>query len=347
MQTATRESQKVLEIPTAGVKDALALPDTPSVEWLSRTITEGQIQTLINTVAPKATLDELAVFFWTCKRRGLDPFLRQVHFVKRRRWNRELNEGKGGYELYAVHQTGIDGFRVIANRAKGPEGKPLLAGIKRGPLKDEKGNLIGAWAEVYRHDWKEPARLELDFDEYVQLDEKGNPTGLWKTKPQTMIEKCTEGATLRMALPEDLGDLYLHEELDNAEHIRPLNRTEQEPLNSSAVAKEDAVDAEITASSQESADPWVGEELPPDPVAELRQQLLAKIEEIRLKFPKPPEDAKWKKVCKVKCQSEDLQNMDPAVLSDFVSFLEKLQKGDKAAVGEARKILGNSQETKK
>src|SRR3990167_7350817 len=205
---------------------ALALPDAPSVGWLERTLNADQIRTLCATVAPDATPDELAAFFWSAKRRGLDPFLRQIHFVKRRRYKGRDDNGKPIYEAYAGHQTGIDGYRVIANRAKGPDGRLLLAGIKRGPIRDDKGDLIGAWAEVYRHDWKEPARAEVLLSEYVQTDDKGAPMGLWRTKPQTLTEKCAEAAAQRMAFPEDLGDLYINEEMDNAEHIRAMNRDE-------------------------------------------------------------------------------------------------------------------------
>ena len=231
--------RSLFERPHAG---ALALPESPSVEWLEHTLNESQIRTLLATVAPKATPDELAVFFWTSRRRGLDPFLKQVHFVKRRR-RVQNDRGDWGYEEYAVHQTGIDGLRVIANRAKGDDGKRLLAGIKRGPVKDETGKLIGAWAEVYRHDWTQPARVEIDFNEYVQTNAKGDPTGLWVTKPQTMAEKCAEAAALRMALPEDLGDLYIDEEMDSAEHVPAKNRPEEPPVTTATAGREGAFTA--------------------------------------------------------------------------------------------------------
>ena len=64
--------------------------------------TEGQIATIKETVASGATDNELKLFLYQCSRTGLDPLSKQIHFIKR-----------GGK---ATIQTGIDGFRAIAER---------------------------------------------------------------------------------------------------------------------------------------------------------------------------------------------------------------------------------------
>jgi phage recombination protein Bet len=141
-------------------------------------ITPAQIDLIKKTVAVGATDDELKLYLYQAQKRGLDPLTRQIHLIKRKRWN----EDKKAYDYVATIQTGIDGFRLIADRS----GK--LAGIKRGVILNDKGELTRAWAEIYRKDWNEPAREEVSFKEYCQKDKEGNPISLWKTMPETMLK---------------------------------------------------------------------------------------------------------------------------------------------------------------
>ena len=162
-----------------------------------------RIDLVKKTVAIGATDVELELFLYQAKRLGLDPLSRQIHFVKRKRWSSDLN----AFEEVGTVQVGIDGFRVLAERT----GK--LAGIKRGVLKDDKGQLLGGWAEVYRTDWTHPAREEVSFTEYCQTTKDGKPMGLWGRMPETMIKKVAEAAALRMAFPADLSGIYADEEM--------------------------------------------------------------------------------------------------------------------------------------
>jgi hypothetical protein len=65
---------------------------------------QEQIDLIKKTVAKDATNDELKLFLIVAARSGLDPFSRQIHFVKRK--------GQGAF------QTGIDVYRAIAERTK-------------------------------------------------------------------------------------------------------------------------------------------------------------------------------------------------------------------------------------
>ncbi len=163
-----------------------------STDLVATDFTQSQMALITSTVAKGASPDELKLFLYRAKNMGLDPLKPgQIHFVK-------YGNGPGSIVV------GIEGFRSIAHRT----GK--LAGIKRGPIKDDSGQLIGAWAEVYRVDWQHPAREEVPLSEY----NAGTP--VWRKMPETMIKKVAECAALRMAFPNDLGGVYAPEEMDQA-----------------------------------------------------------------------------------------------------------------------------------
>lgn len=154
--------------------------------------TPEQLKLITSVVAKNATPDELQLFLQRCKLMGLNPLKPgQIHFVK-------YGTGPGSIVI------GIEGFRSIAART----GK--LSGIKRGAIRDEKGTLTGAWAEVFRSDWTNPAREEVPLIEYL------GQSPIWKKMPETMIKKVAECAALRMAFPDDLGGIYGQEEMDQA-----------------------------------------------------------------------------------------------------------------------------------
>ncbi len=155
--------------------------------------TPEQTKLIMDTLCKSATPDEAKLFFYRAKTMGLDPLKPgQIHFVK-------YNSNSPGTIV-----VGIEGFRSIAARS----GKHV--GTKRGIIRNEQGTAIGGWAEVFRSDWKESARLEVSLAEY----NKG--FGPWKTMPESMIQKVAEAGALRMAFADDLGGIYSHDEMDQA-----------------------------------------------------------------------------------------------------------------------------------
>lgn len=153
---------------------------------------QSQIDLIKSTVARAASDDELRLFLYRANNLGLDPLKPgQIYFVK-----------YGGNPGTII--VGIDGFRALAART----GK--VKGIKRGALRDANGTCIGAWCEVYREGWVEPAREEVLLSEY------NTGKSLWAKMPETMIKKVAEVAALRMAFPDELGGVYTSEEMEKS-----------------------------------------------------------------------------------------------------------------------------------
>lgn len=149
--------------------------------------------------------DELAVFFHLAMRTGLDPFARQVYLIPR--W-----DGRKGQYRY-VSQTSIDGLRLIADRTGRYAGSdaPQFG-------HDEQGR---PWATVTVWKLVQGGRYGFSgvayWDEFVQLNKKAEPQGLWAKMPRTMLAKCAEAQALRKAFPAEMSGLYTHEEMSQAD----------------------------------------------------------------------------------------------------------------------------------
>jgi phage recombination protein Bet len=216
-----------------------------------------QIDLIKQSVAKGASDLELKLFLYQCKRTGLDPLSRQIHFIKR--WNSFLNKEEGAI------QTGIDGYRVIADRTgeyAGSDDAIFVSGEQIYPISATVTvwKLIGAqryaftatawWAEYYPGD-----------------DKKGF---FWRKMPHGQLAKCAEGLALRKAFPQQLSGVYTNEEMQQADGMYPGTKEDQQEVAKQKIAELEARKAQGKEPIGKSAQQFI-EEHPPAPGFELKE----------------------------------------------------------------------------
>lgn len=179
-------------------KYALSMMTTNQVDLIKRTICKG------------ATDDELELFLHVCNKLGLDPFVRQIYAVKRK-----AKKPDGNWGEIMVLQTGIDGYRLLAERT----GK-YMPGKETVYAYDSQGRLMSATAYVKKFgpdkQWHDISATAY-WNEYVQTDKENNPLQFWLKMPHGQLGKCAESLAIRKAFPSDLSGIYTKEEMDQAD----------------------------------------------------------------------------------------------------------------------------------
>lgn len=190
-----------------------------SNELVKIDFTPDQIELVRSQIAPKATPDELKLFIYQAKRTGLDPLARQIYAI-----HRKIKQGNEYVDKMTI-QTSIDGFRVIAERSGDYAGQdePLF-------IKEEDKLYCKVTVYRFRGDLRYPAAVGVAYwNEYVQKDREGKPSGLWAKMPRTMLAKVAEALALRKAYPQDLSGLYTSDEMNQAEPVPNIVPIRDEP----------------------------------------------------------------------------------------------------------------------
>ena len=174
-------------------------------------LTREQVDLIRDTVARGATDDELRMFLYQCQRLGMDPMLRQVHWVKR------PQEIDGQWKSVGTMLIGIDGMRLAARRTGeltavlgpqwcGPDGQWVDVWLAEGPP-------AAARVGVNRTGMTETIWGVARWETYCQRKRDGTPTRTWERMPDLMLAKSAEAMALRRAFPDALSGVHADEEL--------------------------------------------------------------------------------------------------------------------------------------
>ena len=169
----------------------------------------SQIELIKNTVAKGATTDELNMFMYLAQQYNLDPFKKEIWFMKYN-GTTTMMTSRDGYLKYAQMNEDFEGlmsfvvregdvFEVDASEYKVTH----KFGAKRGPI-------LGAWSRCDRKG-KKP------FIAYVEFAEYNKKTKIWENYPSAMIQKVAEVFVLKRAF--GINGLVTKEEIDGGEVI--------------------------------------------------------------------------------------------------------------------------------
>ncbi len=176
--------------------------------------TAEQRKIILDTCCGGASEKDAAALIAIAESRGLNPIQGECYFVKR-------YDSQTRTEKWAV-QASIDAFRIKS------EDTGLYDGQDEPEFEyKENGELLLARVRVYRKGWSRPAVGVARYDEYVQRTREGAPTKFWKTMPHNQLAKCAEVAARRIAFPKRFAQVYVSEEMDQAENVDALPPVQQ------------------------------------------------------------------------------------------------------------------------
>jgi phage recombination protein Bet len=166
---------------------------------------DEQLALLKRTICEDATDDEYRMFVGICQRSGLDPFSKQIYF---RKYNTQQ-----GPRVAII--TGIDGYRLIAQRTGEYEGQTEpewcgADGVWKQVWLDQKppaAARVGTW----RRGFRQPLYAIAKWTEYYPSNPKER--FMWDKMPANQISKCSEALSLRKAFPKEMSGLYVSEEM--------------------------------------------------------------------------------------------------------------------------------------
>ncbi|HSX21165.1 MAG TPA: phage recombination protein Bet [Gaiellaceae bacterium] len=175
---------------------------------VAKTYTRQQVNLIKQTIMPRASDAELAVFIEYAQRTRLDPFAGQIYAIPV--WDEKAKTYR--YQF----TTGIDGLRLVAERTGEYQGQdgPFWCGAD------------GKWTEVWLSDaapvaakvvvhrlGRRPVQRVVKYGEFVQRDRQGRVRyGNWSDRPAHMLAIRAESHALRAAFPREMAGLELDDE---------------------------------------------------------------------------------------------------------------------------------------
>lgn len=207
----------------------------------------------------KANDEELAYFIATCKERNLNPFTKEVYFIKYGTNPAQVVVSKDAFMKRAEQNPNFDGFEagIVVETQEG-EIKHIT-----GTIHSKNHVLLGGWAKVYRKDRKYPIEVDADFKAY------NTGKSMWAKMPALMIRKVALVSAMREAFSENVGGLYTTDEMDQSQ---PIDVTPQESREDVLARKQAQIENFNKEQEQErqkrEAEPVEAEEEPENPLQE-------------------------------------------------------------------------------
>jgi hypothetical protein len=268
--------------------------------------------------AKGATDTQFELFISDCERREVIP---GKHVVFQIRTSSEYDPVTKAYVKVPrpVFITTISALRLIADRTK------LLSGQGRDrfvyldddgipsifseiPLPNKA--LYAVEATIYRRDFVVPSVGVARWEAYAQTNSSGNLTSTWATRGPEQLAKCAAAAALRAAFPEEVGALYIAEELKNEDTASPT------PPTPAVVASAPATPV-VPAVSQTPVDGVEGKK--PDEARPRRRKAREEV----VPQPKPPvEEGLTEEDLNVLGTPEPPSTRDPETAAAFVESLD-------------------------
>lgn len=147
------------------------------------------VETVKNTVARDATNSELVMFLTVANKYDLDPFLKEIYFVKTKDGKSSLMSGRDGYRKiamrepsYKVHYSDYvctnDEFKVTRKFGK-------LTDLVHEYSHKDRGALIGAYCVLETTD-------DRRYFFYAEFSKYNTGQNAWSSYPNDMIVKVAE-----------------------------------------------------------------------------------------------------------------------------------------------------------
>ena len=223
--------------------------------------------TLRNFVDPKhqASPQELQTLLAIVKNRNLNPFTKEVYFIKYGNNPAQIVVSKDAFMKRAEQNPNYDGFE-----------SGIIYEDESGELKNKKGvilpknsTLIGGWCEVYRKDRTRPVYREVELSAY------NTGKNWWQKAPGQMIEKVAIVAAVRDSFSEDVGGLYTSEEMEQA---APIDVTPQESQEEVRMRKMAQIEEMNREQEKQQSTTYPEDEIPDFENEPLQGELLEEME---------------------------------------------------------------------
>lgn len=201
---------------------------------------EEMVEAVKNTVAVGATNEELYMFLSVAKKYDLDPFLKEVWFVKNPKLGNVIMTGRDAY--VKVAQRNPKYVKLQSNPVY--ENDEFIMDWEDGELKSfihrhgakDRGKILGAWATLKYTD--------KSVSVYVPYQEYSKDANIWTKHKGAMIKKVAEKEVCRLV--EGISGIYIPEEMPKGYDLETSQTMQRKRFEKQAEKQEtEIVDAEI------------------------------------------------------------------------------------------------------